>query len=369
MSTPKKHRRDILWFILFGLVLAITVPLAPSLTVANAIVAAVFSGRESTESELNASMEEATYKFRGDYPSLNSRLEYAIPSGTNSLKAYYYAPATSNGSLLLMAHGMGSMSDGIESGFASYFLNHGYNVLQLDLTASGQSEGTSAGGLDQSALDVTAALSFIHSSSALKSFKLGLLGYSWGAYGCLASLHYDQAPLAVASLAGFESPDKEMIQYASRVVGMGLAKTTKPFMDNALYAQRGKAGFLRTTTAINGSSAKIFLAQGDQDRSVSYDYSAAYAYRNDITDQSRLTTYFKSGRTHTNLFLSEAAIAYNQDVVEPAQSAFNKTYGSWSKASLGAKQSYRLSIDKEKSSELNGELFTSLSTFFAQALA
>jgi pimeloyl-ACP methyl ester carboxylesterase len=64
---------------------------------------------------------------------------------------------------------------------------------------------------------------------ALKEKKIFLLGYSWGAYGCLASLHYDQSPVAVASLAGFASPDKEMIQYASRYMGMGSSESNQGF--------------------------------------------------------------------------------------------------------------------------------------------
>jgi hypothetical protein len=57
-----------------------------------------------------------------------------------------------------------------------------------------------------------------------------------------------------------------MIQYASRYMGMGLAKATKAFMDGALYDQRGSEGFLSAIKAINESKASIYFAQGGKDQ-------------------------------------------------------------------------------------------------------
>lgn len=364
----KKKTQNIVLYVLSGLILTIGWALAPAPYVAKTIVTKIFNGRASTASTLLNSMESKIYKFRSDYSSLASRSEYTISSDGNALTAYSYEATANNGGLVLIAHGMGSCSDGKESGFADYFLSEHFDVLQLDLTASGNSGG-SAHYLDQSADDVTAALSFIHQTAGLKDKKIFLLGYSWGAYGCLASLHYDQTPKAVASLSGFVSPDKEMIQYASRYMGMALAKGTKAYMDGALYDQRGNKGFLSAIQGINESNAAVYLAQGGSDRTVSYDYSAAYAERNGIKDQTRLTLDFKKEATHEMVFLSDAAVAYHKDVVDPLVASFNKTNGSWDKASTEAKAAFASQIDQSKASELDPSLFKGIADLYRAHLS
>jgi pimeloyl-ACP methyl ester carboxylesterase len=305
----KNKTKNVLLYVLSGVVLSLAIGIAPAPYVAKSVVTKIFEGRASTASILSGSMEASIYKFRSSFPSLANRTEYTLTSDGNKLKAYSYQAMNNNGGLVLIAHGMGSMSDGKESGFADYFLSANFDVLQLDLTASGNSEGSSHY-LDQSVDDVLAGLKLIHETAGLKEKKIFLLGYSWGAYGCLASLHYDQSPVAVTSLAGFASPDKEMIQYASRYMGMGLAKATKAFMDTALYEQRGSEGFLSAIKAINESKASIYLAQGGMDKSVSYDYSGAYAdtkwhQRSDPFDP-RIS---KKRRPMKSVFLSDAAVS------------------------------------------------------------
>ena len=189
------------------------------------------------------------------------------------------------------------MADGKEAAFEDYFIEKGWNVLAIDLTASGQSEGKGAGGLDQSAFDVEAALKYVHLSSSLNPMNLFLLGYSWGAYGVVASLNFDQTPKAVASLAGFRSPDLEMVDKAVRYVGPA-AYATKGFMDQALYLSRGNNGFLSAIDGINkAANTKIFIAQGGKDKTVT-SFSSIYAARAEINDQSRVSLYYAPERSH-----------------------------------------------------------------------
>lgn len=364
----KNKTKNVILYVLSGVVISLGAGIAPAPTVAKAIVTKIFDGRASTASVLGSSMEASIYKFRSDFSSLTNRTEYTVISDGNRLKAYSYQANSNNGGLVFIAHGMGSMSDGKESGFADYFLSANFDVFQLDLTASGNSEGTDHY-LDQSVDDVLAGLKLIHETAGLKEKKLFLLGYSWGAYGCLASLDQDQSPLAVASLAGFISPDKEMIQYASRYMGIGLAKATKAFMDGALYDQRGSAGFLSTTKAINKSTASIFLAQGGKDQSVSYDYSGAYADKDSIVDQSRVTSYFKKEATHESIFLSEAAVSYHKSVVEPLVQSFETSYGSWDKATAAEKAEFASKIDSAKASELDADLFKGIADLYRAHLS
>lgn len=362
----KKSKHDLGWYIAFGVLTFLFILVAPAVPVAKAVVGSIFSVRLSTYNKLDSSLESDTYKFRKDYPTMGSRETVSFFSGDNLLKGYLYQNPSSD-SLIVMSHGMDSMADGKESAYEDYFIEKGWNVLAIDLTASGQSEGKGAGGLDQSAFDVEAALKYVHLSSSLKSMNLFLLGYSWGAYGVVASLNFDQTPKAVASLAGFRSPDLEMVDKAVRYVGPS-AYATKGFMDQALYLSRGNNGFLSAIDGINkATNTKIFIAQGGKDKTVT-PFSSIYAARAQISDQSRVSLYYAPERSHENLFFSEAASSYMEATVKPLMSSMKNRYPDWSLAPASAKESYRNQIDKNKTSELDSALLSQIESLFSSSL-
>jgi len=363
----KKKIHDFGWYIASGLLTFAFVLVAPAVPVAKAVIGSIFSGRLSTYVDLDSSMESRVYKFRKDYPAMASRELVSFLSGENRLQGYLYQNDSSDG-LIIAAHGMDSMADGKESAYEDYFIEKGWNVLAVDLTASGASEGDEVGGLDQSAFDVKAALEYVHASSSLKDKKLCLLGYSWGAYGCVAALNFDQTPVAVASIAGFASPDLEMVDKAVKYVGPA-AYATKGFMDQALYLNRGQNGFLSAIDGINKADAtKILIAQGGKDRTVT-PFSSIYSSRSLISNQNRVSLHYSEDRGHEDVFFSSAASAYQTTTVKPLMTAFDDRYPSWSAAPSSEKEAFAAQIDKNQTSELDPSLFAEIESLFATSIA
>lgn len=358
--------RPVGWFVGAGICLVCFLSVAPAAPVASLVIKSIFDGRQSDyEDYCSSSLESALFKFRSDYPSLADREEVSFLSGSNTLKGYFYDGGDKN-ALIVSSHGMGSLADGQESAFENYFVNKGYDLLSFDLTASGKSEGDSAGGLDQSALDFKAALDYVHSESRFADRSIFLVGYSWSAYGALASLNFDQSPKAVVSLSGFASPDLEMIDKSAKYVGF-FAYASKCFMDDGLRLLRGSNGFL---SAIDGANkapdCKLYLLQGNEDQTVTK-YSAFTSYLDKVTNQDRITSSIKEA-THSDVFFSSEAHSYIKETITPKLNEFTKLYGSWKKIPSNVKEEFIASIDKEKTSQLDEAFFAKIDEAFSNSI-
>ncbi|MCQ2742735.1 MAG: lysophospholipase [Bacilli bacterium] len=356
---PKTKNR-----ILFGVGIALSVlvlSIAPMLPVSSIIVGSIFNGRASTSEDLSTNRECYIYKIRKDIPSLSSRTEFTFESDENVLTSYLYEVPNPKG-LVIAAHGLTSQADGVDANYQTYFVEKGWDVLAVDLTASGKSEGKSHY-LDQSAIDVANAVKAASKWEKTKNLKTCLVGHSWGAYGALASYEYESSPKAVASFASFIQPDLEMIDSSRKGLG-DFADATKWCMDLGLVALRGSKGFLNAADALKkNSDAKVILVQGELDETVT-SYSGSY-YKSASFGNERTTPIYLKGRTHTDLFYSDAALTYKKDIVDPKL----EELGDWNKLSLEDKKAFESSIDKEKTSELNVSLFDQIESIFAQAVA
>ena len=359
----KKKDRVIL---ILGIVGAsVVTSISAQLFVSSIIVSSIFSKRESTLESFKSSQEYYLYKNRFDYPLLSSPKIYEFKSGKNILKANYFEG--SNDGLIIVAHGLSSLSDGQISSVSNYFINKGWNIFSIDLTASGNSEGNNIGGLDQGAKDIKNALSFISKNPELSIYKdrIAMIGHSWGAYSVSAALNFNQSPKAVCSLAGFASPDLEMVDFARRYLG-GLSDISKPFMDNALYQLRGKDGFLSAVDGYNkAENTSIILVQGKEDKTVSPDYSSIYAHHKEIKNKSRLTIYGDGliNRDHNNVFYDEESYEYNVKEASKRFKELAKQYGKWDNI-----PSELIEELKSKTSKLDEAMFDKINLIFKEAV-
>jgi sugar/nucleoside kinase (ribokinase family) len=135
-----------------------------------------------------------------------------------------------------------------------------------------------------------------------------------------------------------------------------------------MIKEGAKAFFRRSKRSMKARLLSI-LAQGGMDKSVSYDYSGAYADKDSIKDQTRLTSYFKKEATHESIFLSDAAVSYHKERGGTLSSSFNASYGSWDKATAAEKADFATKIDSTKASELDADLFKGIADLYRAHLS
>ncbi len=250
--------------------------------------------------------DETVLLMRKDYPLLNSREEVSFLSGENTLKGHIYFAPFPKGTILF-AHGIYGHRDDNMASMQEYFLSRGYSVFALDMTASSTSEGKGIPGLHQSRLDVEAALAYLSTRSDIDKDRVGLVGYSWGAYG-VSSVMSSSLPLipkAVISFAAFDSPMEEMMFMAKSHAG-DILELTRPQLEWAMATRGGPTWNARAILGMEKRpEARWFLIQGDEDATVPYGNSL---YEEALSRAKTFESILKRGYGHLGLWRTQAAL-------------------------------------------------------------
>lgn len=250
---------------------------------------------------------------REDYPALAEREEVSFPSGEETLKGSIYRSPLDKG-LVLFAHGIGGNRDDQTAILQDYLLGKGYDVFCFDLTSSGESSGAGIHGLHQSAYDVKAALEYLSSREDIDLDRLVFMGYSWGAYGAVASLNFDLPayPQAIVSFAGFADPEIEMLGMARNYIG-GFADFSRWQLDWGLACRAGgdNARLSALEAMKKHSITSYVLVQGDKDTTVPLEASTFEAASKEGLSFSG---YLRKGYTHVGLWLEEEAREFAEEM-------------------------------------------------------
>lgn len=311
----------------------------------------IFERRMSTLDSFKKGWEYLEFASYEDFPVLEKRRFVKIPSGKNVLTGHLFEQPSPKG-LFLCVHGLTGLSEDFSSAYHAYFYTHGYDVLALDLTASGRSQGIGVKGLSQSALDVKAALDFIHSST-LSRLPLFLFGHSWGAYGVCASLAFDQTPLAVFEMSGFADPFLVMTELPKHYVPFGV-EYTEPALKKAMQERDPEFAFLSAKEAIEKArDVYCLLIQGDQDKMV-VEKASLYGqqYGRNGVEKFRML-----GRGHGNVGTSLASIGYMRQVKESNAAFYSKYKKNPSSMPESEKKEYVSSFSKLMCCQLDDALF------------
>mgnify|MGYP004455505693 FL=1 len=148
-----------------------------------------------------------------DFSNLSQREIVNIKSHDHDLTVYLFSVENPRG-FFISAHGMRSLSDGEGSEYLLFLVEDLFEALALDLTASGRSGGDGMVFLEQSCYDVLFAEKFLEIQTEFNNLSLGLIGHSWGAYGCLSSLQDNQKLKWVISFSTFNDPLTYMVETA-----------------------------------------------------------------------------------------------------------------------------------------------------------
>lgn len=339
MDTPKKHkaRRVVLYVVLVAAVLYFGGGI-----IATCIVNHMVFDHRSSDESLLAEPQVRIYKQRADYPLLSVRDEYDFPGTDGKLHGYHYRVPDEKG-LVLFAHGMSSCSDGREVAVENLYLELGFSVFAVDLTASGKSEGQSMRNLSQSAHDVVSAYSFIQEKDLLPKSNFVLSGYSWGGHGVAASLGLGVKADKLITFAAFDCPYDEMVTMAVSKVSPVIYAGIPPFVFTT-WCYYGQEVFSRASDVVKASGVKGLFIQGENDAVVPLRGASLYEGMEGSGQKLHLTD-----STHKAPWLSKEARKYISDEIEPELS----------KLDLNNKEeidSFIASVDKEKSSALDAAM-------------
>ena len=240
---------------------------------------------------------------------------FTFVSGENTLQGYLYGAENTKG-LVVVSHGMGG---GAENYFSEsmYFVEHGYQVFCYDNTGCYQSEGKNCVGLPQSVIDLDAALDYIESQERFLGLPVYLLGHSWGAYAVTSIFNYEGHDIAASvSVAGFNDPATMVIEWSNDMMGKPLTFLLRPYL--YIYQKLLFGGVFGYTAVggINSTDTPVLLIHGDADTTILIDGAATVAYMDEITNPNvERVTWTKEGRNgHSNLFVSDEALAYLEEV-------------------------------------------------------
>jgi len=137
-----------------------------------------------------------------------------IPSGNIRLEAVCgYDPGTSTGPGVVICHPHplmgGSMENNVVEALFEEFAARGFLALAFNFRGTGASGGAHEGG-EGEIRDVQAALNWLGAQQRTRRHRLGVLGYSFGAWIGLQAAHRDPAGIP---LAGAVAPPLGMLPF------------------------------------------------------------------------------------------------------------------------------------------------------------
>lgn len=320
-----------------------------------------FSGRFSDTKKYFESIHSLIEMNQRDFPDLAQRELVTFPSGKNILQGYLYHKENPKG-LILYVHGLKGMADDQYAMGIHEFLVRGYSVFAFDLTCSGRSSGLSIPGLQQSAIDVAAARSYLSQRPDLASFDCFGFGHSWGAYGVSASLGLGASFQALCACAGFTSPLEEMLAAPAFYVG-SIVETNKDQLEEAIRKRDPLYYNLSASSSLENSTVPCLIVQGDNDRTVPLLRSSIYgalSYRK----QPHVSLLLQKGKGHMDLLFDTYSYQYREKIEEmakPLKKQFGKKISGWPEEEVKRFQS---SFSKPMCGVANASLFDEADAFF-----
>ena len=213
---------------------------------------------------------------REDYPLLDNRKEVYIDSCGKKLAGYLYEVDEPQG-IVICAHGMANDSNHDNAEYQNYFVENGFDVLAIDLTGNGNSEGNPTKGLYQAKYDIIAAIDFVKEYESTKNLKINLAGHSAGAYGAIMASN-ERKVNAVFAMSAYDSPHEVIVEIIRNNIGV-LTPIVKPFIEFSLLLFGGKENYQKASDVINNNKdTTYFLVHSSIDDYINYERASLMRY-------------------------------------------------------------------------------------------
>lgn len=352
-----KTKRKILKMIGIVLAAAAVIFSVVSLIVVQLLLDDTFSRTVPREQGLTA------YLRYWDVEDQYDREAVSFLSGKNRLYGHLYG-AGNIGGLVVISHGMGG---GEESYFAEtlYFVDHGYQVLCYSNTGCWDSEGKTCVGLNQSVLDLDAALTWVEGESRFDGVPVFLYGHSWGGYAVAAIFHFDHEITASASVAGFNKAMPMILSWGEGMMGP-LIYAEHPFIWINQKLTFGETFGLTAVDAINSTDTPVLILHGDGDETVGYNTVSIISQKDRITNPN--VAYFVCDKPpqndHNRLFQSLESIAYIDELNETYDALYERYDG---EIPEDVKREFYAEADPFLASELDAEFMERVVGFYREA--
>lgn len=240
------------------------------------------------------------------------REEFYLASKSAKIKAYYYPSQDSKG-LVVVAHGYHAGADDLLP-IIEYVVNHNFSVFTYDLTGTYDSEGDGTVGWCQTLVDIDYVLKYIAKTPAYASQPVFLLGHSWGGYAVTSALALHKEVKACAGIAPMNDGSTIMVEKGEQYVGK-LAGLPKPIIDAYQKIVFGNYVKYNGVKGINSTDIPVLIAQGIDDKVITYAGQSVIAHRAEITNPNvRYYESFGLQGGHESILCSLEAIAYQNEV-------------------------------------------------------
>lgn len=290
------------------------------------------------------------------------REELRFPSGDVNLTGYYY-PADNAKGLVVLAHGFHAGADDYLP-IIEYLVNSSYAVFTYDVRATYGSEGDNQVGMCQSLVDIDNALKFIKSTAPYSSMPLFLIGHSWGGYAVTSAIALHGDVKACAAIAPMYSGYEIMVEKAEQYVGK-LSVMPKPVFNVYQKILFGDYVKYNAVVGINSSDIPVLIAQGVDDRIITYDGQSITAHKDEITNPN-VSYYVGYGvhGDHNNIWHSKESALYQMEISSRLK-LLEKQKGE--SLSYEEKCEFYKTVDHRLYSEVNPELMEKIVDLFDNA--
>ena len=329
-----------------------------SMIVVQVLLDDTFSRTEPCEPGLTSQMLYEDVADRYD------REAVSFLSGENRLTGHLYGVGSPQG-LVVISHGLGG-GEGSYLMEALYFVDHGYQVLCYSNTGCWDSEGKNCIGLNQSVLDLDAALTWVEGESRFDGVPVFLYGHSWGGYAVAAVLHFDHDVAASASVAGFNKAMPMIMEWGGRMIGP-LIYAEYPFIWINQKLTFGETFELTAVDAINGTDTPVLILHGDEDATVGYDTVSIISQKDQITNPN-VEYIVRSGEGqngHNSLFQALERNAYMDEL----QAEYDELYEQYDhEIPEDVNRAFYAGVDKELASRIDEEFLEAVEAFYRRSV-
>ncbi len=291
------------------------------------------------------------------------RKEFWIWSGDNKLKSYFYKAQNSKG-VVIFSHGIRAGADEYLPIF-KYLTDNGYSVLAYNNTGTYESEGDSTVGMCQALIDMYNVVGYVQSKEEFKGVPLFTMGHSLGGYAATSVLSLKKGINATAVIAPLRNGSTVMVEKAEQYVGK-LASATNPILDSYQKTLFGKFVDYDAIKGINRSGIPILVAQGVDDKTVTFDGQSITAKINDIKNPN-VKYYLGKGLQggHDTIWHSQRAVTYQTQVKNKLKLLEKQKEDELSEQELKA---FYKTVDHELYSEVNYDLLRRVVALFDSTL-
>ena len=299
-------------------------------------------------------------RYEGSLP----RKTFYIPSGENSLCAYYY-PVDNPRALAVVVHGIHAGADDLLP-IIERLAEEGYAVLSYDATATYSSTGDDGIGMCQFIRDLDSVLNYLSSDTMFSNMPVVLIGHSLGGNAVASNLALHSEVKAAVCISAMNDASTLMVETSRKYVD-NIAYTIQPIFEvyqNYLFGEFTEYNAVR---GINSTDIPVLIAQGMNDDVIPNDTLAVTAYLDEITNPN-VSLYYADGLqgTHTGIWHSldaeEYALQVNKELAKKeSEKGRELTYEE--------KAEFYSKIDHRRYSAVNEELFSQILKTFENGIS